>query len=98
MTFNDIAIAIANETRLRILAILDEHEAIEIGALARALGIAASTATHHIARLEHAGLVARVRCGRSALVESLGWVEILVHRKPFERIPESTHRLETARP
>jgi DNA-binding transcriptional ArsR family regulator len=49
-----------------------------IGRLAEALRAVPSAATHHVAALENAGLVARDRCGRNVLVRRTGRGEALL--------------------
>lgn len=90
-----IAEAIAHPTRREPLALLDEHHVIGIGDLARALEISPAATSNLVDIIERAGLAARVRCGRTVLVESLGSVEILVHRRPFGRIHEPEHENRT---
>lgn len=92
MTFSDLATAIAHETRQAIMATLDEHEAVGMGALAQELDIAPATLTHHVSILERAGLVARIASGREVLVEARGSVEIVVYPQAFENIRDTAHR------
>ncbi len=50
-----------------VVALLDE-EPLRAGELADACGVSASTASHHIKRMEEGGLVAITREGRSRLI------------------------------
>jgi DNA-binding transcriptional ArsR family regulator len=59
--------ALAQETRLAVFRLLVRAgpEGMHAGAIADALGVPASTMSHHLARLEQAGLVASRRESRA---------------------------------
>jgi DNA-binding transcriptional ArsR family regulator len=57
-----VAAALADLTRVRVLALSDGEHAI--GAIAAELGVTSSAVTHHVGRLVEVGLVAVVRRGR----------------------------------
>jgi DNA-binding MarR family transcriptional regulator len=65
MRFEDLTI-ITGGPRARVLRSLGEPRAM--GDLAAELGVAPSSATHHVRALEAAGLVARRRDGSTILV------------------------------
>jgi DNA-binding transcriptional ArsR family regulator len=60
--------ALADHTRLRILMLALQHERISAGEIAAAIGCAPSTVSHHLDRLQWAGLIERRRSGRRILV------------------------------
>lgn len=64
-----ILAALRVEARRRILDTLAEAGSLPSGELADAVGVAPSTASHHLARLDEAGLVERERDGRSVRYE-----------------------------
>ena len=63
-----VASLIADPSRAAMLDALSGGEAFTAGELARLAGIAPSTATEHLARLEDGGLVTSVRQGRARYV------------------------------
>ncbi len=62
--FARIAASIGDPTRARMLAALLSGEALPAGEIARAAGVNASTASEHLAKLVHEGLVAVEPRGR----------------------------------
>ena len=75
-----------------LLELFDQPGAT-LGVLARAAGVAASTASEHLDQLEDAGLITRTRTGRTISVEfgnasSAAMVELLLafrHHQNFHR-------------
>jgi DNA-binding transcriptional ArsR family regulator len=67
-----VAALIADPSRATMLDALSGGEALTAGELARLAGIAPSTATEHLARLEDGGLVDSVRRGRARHVRLAG--------------------------
>ena len=67
-----VAALIADPSRAAMLNALIGGEPLPAGALARRAGIAPSTATGHLARLEAGGLVASARAGRERRVRLAG--------------------------
>jgi DNA-binding transcriptional ArsR family regulator len=67
-----VAALIADPSRATMLDALAGGEAFTAGELARLAGIAPSTATEHLARLEDGGLIASVRQGRARYVRLAG--------------------------
>ena len=59
--------ALGNPTRLAIYRVLIQHgnTGIPVGEIRKKIGIPASTLSHHIAKLVHAGLVTQERDSRS---------------------------------
>jgi DNA-binding transcriptional ArsR family regulator len=62
----------ADRSRLAMLDVLLDGREHAVGALAQAAGIAASTATEHVGRLEEGGVVVSARRGRQRLVRLAG--------------------------
>jgi DNA-binding transcriptional ArsR family regulator len=56
---------LSDPTRLRILAVLLEHEPMTVTELSEALGIATPNVSQHLARLSAGRLVRREKVGRS---------------------------------
>ena len=56
---------LSDPTRLRILAMLLEHEPMTVTELSEALGIATPNVSQHLARLSAGRLVSRVKEGRT---------------------------------
>lgn len=58
--------ALGNSTRLAIYRLLVQagHEGAAVGAVQAAMGVPASTLSHHVARLMRVGLVSQERRGR----------------------------------
>jgi len=67
-----VAALIADPSRAAMLDALTAGEAMTAGELARRAGVAPSTATEHLARLERGGLVRSERSGRSRHVRLAG--------------------------
>jgi DNA-binding transcriptional ArsR family regulator len=67
-----VAALIADPSRAAMLDALTGGEPLTAGALARLAGVAPSTATEHLARLERGGLVVSERRGRSRHVRLAG--------------------------
>jgi DNA-binding transcriptional ArsR family regulator len=67
-----VAALIADPSRAEMLDALSGGEAFTAGELARFAGIAPSTASEHLARLEDGGLIASVRQGRARYVRLAG--------------------------
>ena len=67
-----VAALIADPSRAAMLDALTGGESMTAGALARLAGVAPSTATEHIARLERGGLVVSERRGRARHVRLAG--------------------------
>ena len=67
-----VAALIADPSRAAMLDALNGGEALTAGALARRAGVAPSTATEHLARLEAGGLVVSERHGRARHVRLAG--------------------------
>jgi DNA-binding transcriptional ArsR family regulator len=67
-----VAALIAEPSRAAMLDALTGGEAMTAGALARLAGVAPSTATEHLARLERGGLVRSERRGRARHVQLAG--------------------------
>jgi DNA-binding transcriptional ArsR family regulator len=67
-----VAALIADPSRAAMLDALNGGEAMTAGALARSAGVAPSTATEHLARLEQGGLVRSERRGRARHVRLAG--------------------------
>jgi DNA-binding transcriptional ArsR family regulator len=67
-----VAALIADPSRAAMLDALSGGEAFTAGELARIARIAPSTASEHLARLEHGGLVTSVRQGRARYVRLAG--------------------------
>ena len=61
--------ALAQDTRLRIFRLLVETgpSGLAAGEIAARLDVAAATLSFHLAQLEHAGLIASQRAGRSII-------------------------------
>jgi ArsR family transcriptional regulator len=59
--------AIADPMRLRILALLAEHEEMPVVALAHQLSLAQPTVSHHLKMLGDAGLIDERKVGREVL-------------------------------
>ena len=66
-TLIDLAAALGDATRVRLLVLLDSG-AMTVGKLSTALGIAQSSTSYHVGRLEDIGLVRVVRRGRTTVV------------------------------
>ena len=62
----------ADPSRVAMIDVLMDSREHAVGALARAAGIAASTATEHLSRLEDGGVVVVRRTGRQRLVQLAG--------------------------
>ena len=62
----------ADRSRVAMVDVLMDSREHAVGALARAAGIAASTATEHLSRLEDGGVVVVRRTGRQRLVQLAG--------------------------
>jgi DNA-binding transcriptional ArsR family regulator len=62
----------ADRSRVAMIDVLMDSPEHAVGALARAAGIAASTATEHLSRLEDGGVVVVRRTGRQRLVRLAG--------------------------
>ena len=56
---------LADRSRSAMLLCLMDGRAYTAGELSRAAGVAASTGSHHLERMERAGLLGRVKQGRS---------------------------------
>jgi DNA-binding transcriptional ArsR family regulator len=56
---------LSDPTRLRILAVLLEHEPMTVTELSEALGIATPNVSQHLARLSAGRLVSREKAGRT---------------------------------
>ena len=67
-----VAALIADPSRAAMLNALNGGTALSAGALARAAGVAPSTATEHLDRLERGGLVTSERSGRTRHVRLAG--------------------------
>lgn len=67
-----VAALLADRTRAAICLALLDHRAWTIGELARHAGVAPSTASEHVARLVHGGLVTAAQQGRSRYVRLTG--------------------------
>jgi DNA-binding transcriptional ArsR family regulator len=67
-----VAALIADPSRAAMLDALNGGQALSAGELARRAGVAPSTATQHLARLEEGGLVTSQRRGRSREVRLAG--------------------------
>jgi DNA-binding transcriptional ArsR family regulator len=67
-----VARLFADSSRIAMLEVLLDGREHSLGALADAAGVAASTATEHLAGLEQGGLVASRRDGRRRLVRLAG--------------------------
>ena len=67
-----VAALIADPSRAAMLDALNGGEALTAGALARRAGVAPSTATEHLARLEAGGLIVSERHGRARHVRLAG--------------------------
>jgi len=67
-----VAALIADPSRAAMLDALNGGDTLTAGALARRAGVAPSTATEHLARLERGGLVVSERRGRSRHVRLAG--------------------------
>ncbi len=67
-----VAALIADPSRAAMLDALNGGDALTAGALARRAGVAPSTATEHLARLEAGGLVVSERHGRARHVRLAG--------------------------
>ena len=67
-----VASLFADRSRIAMLEVLMDGGEHAVGALARAAGIAASTAVEHVRRLEQGGLVVSRRDGRARLVRLAG--------------------------
>jgi ArsR family transcriptional regulator len=65
--FIALAAAVADPTRLRMLAAL-RGRALCIGELAHGVDISSSAVTYHVALMSRAGLVVTIRQGRRTLV------------------------------
>jgi DNA-binding transcriptional ArsR family regulator len=65
----DFGRALSDPSRVTMLLELFDQPGATLGALARAAGIASSTASEHLDQLEDAGLVTRTRSGRTISVE-----------------------------
>ncbi|MFQ8599187.1 MAG: ArsR/SmtB family transcription factor [Oscillospiraceae bacterium] len=48
---------LASETRLKIIELLAEHEAMNVSAMADRLGVSAAITTRHVAMMEECGLL-----------------------------------------
>jgi DNA-binding transcriptional ArsR family regulator len=68
----DVAALFADRSRAAMLDLLLDGEEHPVGTLARAAGIAASTATEHLSRLEDGEIVVSRRDGRRRLVRLAG--------------------------
>ncbi|WPZ32427.1 winged helix-turn-helix domain-containing protein [Thalassobaculum sp. OXR-137] len=64
--------ALAQETRLGIFRLLMKAgpDGMSAGAIAKELGVVASTLSHHLSLLEHAHLVTSTRSGRHVIYAS----------------------------
>jgi DNA-binding MarR family transcriptional regulator len=60
---------VSDPSRVTMLLELFDQPVATLGALARAAGIAASTASEHLDQLEDAGLVTRTKNGRSISIQ-----------------------------
>lgn len=60
--------ALSDQSRVTMLLELFDHPGATLGVLASAAGIASSTASEHLDHLEDAGLITRVKTGRSISV------------------------------
>jgi DNA-binding transcriptional ArsR family regulator len=67
-----VAALIADPSRAAMLDALAGGAALSAGDLARRAGVAASTASEHLGRLEAGGLVVSARCGRTRQVRLAG--------------------------
>ncbi len=61
--------ALSDQSRVTMLLELFDQPGATLGALARAAGIAASTASEHLDHLEDAGLITRTKAGRTISVQ-----------------------------
>ncbi len=60
----------------QVIETLSQHGEMTVGALARALGVKAPTASKALARLETQGLIARANTGEDARITLVGLTEI----------------------
>jgi DNA-binding transcriptional ArsR family regulator len=81
----------ADPSRVAMIDVLMDGREHAAGALARAAGIAASTATEHLSRLEEGGVVVVRRTGRRRLVRLPGPRVAAV----YEALTELSHKSET---
>ena len=74
-----IGSALADPTRVRLLALADGRTAV--GEAAERLGVTSGTVTHHLAILHRAGLVEITRRGRRKLARRVAGVGVRLARE-----------------
>lgn len=82
-SFESLIACFACEVRISIIQLLVEVGPMTMGALAAELGIAASTATEHVAELRAVGVVETWRVAREVHVDALiGGIELVLIAHP----------------
>jgi predicted transcriptional regulator len=86
-SFESLIACFACEVRVSIIQILVASGPMTMGALAAELGVAASTASAHVAELRAAGLVDSWRVTREIYVDSkIGGIEIVLLPHPRDAV------------
>jgi len=95
--------AMAHPSRARMLCTLMDGRAFTAKELAAAAGITAQTASAHLARLTHAGLICATRSGRHSyhqitnadVADALEQISTLTPAPPRSRAPKELHHART---